>query len=281
MSTFAIHPITLGILAAICWGGSDFCGGVVTRRQKAITVMLLTDILTIILMSIFALLFGEQAPSAISLAWGVAAGTSGTVGLLLLFSGLAIGPMGVVSALSAVVAGGVPVLFALFTMGFPGWLAVLGFALATFAICLINFERSETAVSAKALAFALLSGLTFAILFLCLDQIEAGSAFWPLVASRVLILPGLVYFNGGLKGTGSCLKQNLALLLTIGTLDSLGNAAYTIATQMGRLDEASVIGSMYPLITVALSLVILKERLSLQQSIALACAVVAVVCIAL
>jgi drug/metabolite transporter (DMT)-like permease len=274
------HPILLGLIAALCWGTSDFCGGIATRRMKASTVMLATDIVTIFLMTCFAFFFSEQMPSWQSIGWGIAAGTAGTLGIYLLFSGLAIGPMGVVSALSAVIAAALPVLIEISKVGIPGTLALIGFVLAGLAVCLINFEKSESSISSKAIWFGIVSGIAFGILFTCLDQIEVGSAFWPLVASRILILPILVICNRGFSGVTSSLKQTPWLLLAIGALDSLGNAAYTIATQIGRLDEASVIGSMYPIITVALSLLILKECLSKRQSVALALAVGAVVCIA-
>jgi uncharacterized membrane protein len=66
-----------------------------------------------------------------------------------------------------------------------------------------------------------------------------------------------------------------------GLFDVLGNAAYVVATQMGRLDIAAVLSSLYPASTVMLAALILKERVSRTQMIAIGIVLIAIVLITL
>ena len=61
-----------------------------------------------------ALLAGGT-PSVAAIVWGVVAAVGGTVGLLVYLRALAVGPMGVVAPLSAVVGAGLPLLVGLLT----------------------------------------------------------------------------------------------------------------------------------------------------------------------
>ena len=50
-----------------------------------------------------------------------------------------------------------------------------------------------------------------------------------------------------------------------GTLDTVGNLFYMMASQVGRLDVAAVICSMYPAGTILLASVILREKPTRRQ----------------
>jgi uncharacterized membrane protein len=65
-----------------------------------------------------------------------------------------------------------------------------------------------------------------------------------------------------------------------GCLDSLGTILFVRASQTGRLDEAVVISSLYPTITVILARVFLKEHFTRWRFIGLLAALAAVPMIA-
>jgi drug/metabolite transporter (DMT)-like permease len=65
-----------------------------------------------------------------------------------------------------------------------------------------------------------------------------------------------------------------------GCLDITGSALFIFASQRGRLDEAVVITSLYPAVTVLLARLILKEHFSRWKLVGLLAALAAVPMIA-
>jgi drug/metabolite transporter (DMT)-like permease len=71
----------------------------------------------------------------------------------------------------------------------------------------------------------------------------------------------------------------LLLVILVGALDMGGNALYILATQSGRLDVAAILSSLYPVTTVILATVILRERIAGSHLVGVVLAIVAIVLI--
>ncbi len=69
-------------------------------------------------------------------------------------------------------------------------------------------------------------------------------------------------------------------MLLSGALDAGGNALYVLASQAGRLDVAAVLASMYPVSTVMLAAILLRERVSGTQALGIAAALGSIALIA-
>ena len=65
----------------------------------------------------------------------------------------------------------------------------------------------------------------------------------------------------------------------IGVLDLGANGFYALATQEGLLSVVSVLGSLYPAVTVVLARVVLAERVSRVQEVGVVLALAGVVAI--
>jgi len=150
-----------------------------------------------------ALVWGEPLPAMADLGWGLAAGLAGTVGVAALNRGLAVGRMGVVAPVSAVLAAALPALFGMFMEGLPGTRTFIGFSLAVAGIWLAAGTGTAT-MARPGLGLALLAGCGFGVFFILLHRAGARAVFWPLVAARigslVVVLP-IVYSQGPLVQT--------------------------------------------------------------------------------
>jgi drug/metabolite transporter (DMT)-like permease len=134
----------------------------------------------------------------------------------------------------------VPVLFAMLTIGLPGWGKLLGFGLALVGIWLVaRAPEGHTEDSRKGMLLALLAGLGFGSFFVLIAQVSADTLFYPLVAARTVSLGVALVMTGlGRQKLPNPIKNPVALLS--GILDTGGNVFYLLATQNTRLDVAAV-----------------------------------------
>jgi drug/metabolite transporter (DMT)-like permease len=270
----------LSLSSGAAWGAADFSGGVASKRANVLTVVWVAHGTGLLFMAALAIGFREPWPAGKALAWGAAAGLSGAVGLVSLYRSLAIGKMGVNAPVAAVITAVLPVVFGMWTQGFPGALQFAGFALALLAIWLIALPDGEL-VRPAGLGLATLAGVGFSGFLLFSRLAGTQTVYWPLAASRaasVVLITVLL-----LTRKPADWKPRAAVvpyMVISGVLDSAGNALFVIATHFGRLDVAAVLSSLYPTSTVLLAWVILKERASRMQLAGLFAAVVAVVLIA-
>jgi drug/metabolite transporter (DMT)-like permease len=214
--------------------------------------------------------------------FGILGGAFGLVGVVLLYSLLAIAPMNVVSPITAVLAAAVPVVVGVLTGDRPATAAWFGVAIGFVAVVLVSRQPAETShgrLTTRTVALAIASGVGFGGYFVFLARAGDGTGLWPLLISRlasaVLIVP-LAYRAGAVTVIRGWL---LALCLIAGALDAAANLFFLLASRQGLLSLAAVITALYPATTVALAIVFLHERPSRAQQVGLGLAAVAIVLI--
>jgi drug/metabolite transporter (DMT)-like permease len=275
--------VVLALASALVYGAADFCGGMASRRATAFAVVALSQAAGLVgLLAVLPLLGGR--PTAVDLGWGAAAGLAGAAGLVLFYRGLAAGVMSVVAPVTALTAAAVPVLGGL-ALGerLPPW-AAAGIALALVAVVLVAAEGGLPdlrAARSAGLPSALAAGVGFGAFFVLLDRTAPESSLWPLVASRsvsavlVVLLALTVRASLGVRG------RTTLLVVLAGGLDVTSNTLFLLATQQGQLAITGVLASLYPVSTVLLAQLVLRERLVRAQLAGLAAAAAAVVLISL
>ena len=72
----------------------------------------------------------------------------------------------------------------------------------------------------------------------------------------------------------------LPAMAGVGVLDMAGNGFFILAVQGGALAVAAVLSSLYPVMTVILAAVFLRERVTRTHAVGIALAVGAIACIA-
>ena len=220
-----------------------------------------------------AIFWHEAFPSLPGILWAMIAGVSGALGIAAFYRGLSIAPAATVAPTAGVIGAALPVVFAGFTEGLPAPLKLLGFGLAFAGIWLVSVTPSdgqegtsgqEGTFGRPGFLLACLAGIGFAGFFICIGQVDAGKLFTTVIIARsVALLTGLVLIKINRLPLPSLSSSPLALLT--GVLDVAGNLLYLLAKQFTRLDIAVVLGSLYPAVTVFLSSLIFKEKVSRSQ----------------
>ncbi|MGH2953441.1 MAG: EamA family transporter [Solirubrobacterales bacterium] len=269
--------IALGLASSVAWGISDFLGGQQSRRISALTVLLVTQPVGLVLALAFALTAGGDSLSRADVLTGVAAGATVVLALGAFYRAMALGSVSVVATIGAL---GVlvPVTGGVAQGEEPAALAVVGIALAVPGVVLVAREPDPEWRAAGRTSIGLAAGaaLGFGAFFLLLDLSAGDEPAWTIVAARtggvLTLLAGAVAVRPSLR-----IPRSMApALIAIGCLDVLANSLFAVATNHGLLALVSVAGSLYAAVTVLLAWVVLGERLAASQRRGVALALVGV-----
>jgi drug/metabolite transporter (DMT)-like permease len=247
--------------AAVTYGVADFAGGLAGRRTSVVTVTAGAQFFgLVVLVPVVLLVPGTLSAAALGI--GALAGIAGAAGLLLYFRGLAVGPMGVVAPLSAVVGAGLPLLIGIAGGERLGAPAVAGMVVALVAIVLAT-AGTRDAVAVRGVLLGLAAGAGFGLFFVGLDATPEGSGLWPLLAGRAVSVALLTAL--ALATRSGSMRGSTGLVLLSGVFDTAANVLFLLATRVGDLGVSAVLVSLYPVVVVLLARMVLKERLSAAQ----------------
>jgi uncharacterized membrane protein len=211
-------------------------------------------------------------------------------GLLLLYRGLAIGPMSIVAPTTALCAMALPVLVGLALGERPKPVAILGVVLAGCAVLLISWQglgrrkvEGHDSRLTEALTVSLLSGLLIAMFLVCFQRTSSDAGYWPLVVARLTSLGALIVGVSAIEGKGLVVRwrreprQTFVLVVLAGAIDNVANVCYTTAVRAHYLSIIAPLVSLYPAATVLLARYVLGEELQRAQVLGLGIAVGAIV----
>jgi drug/metabolite transporter (DMT)-like permease len=278
-----LAPAAYSVAAVFIWGTSDFAGGYGSRRANAFVFTAFSHVCACLLMVTIAL--GQHAtfPNRASIFWAIAAGALGGFSLAIFYGALAAGQMGLTAPIAALLGAAIPTMVDIALEGAPSRWSLGGFALAIVAIWLIT--RPEAAGEnddkgrPKGIAAAALAGVGFAGFFLCVHQ-AAGSPTWIAFIARAASFAATTVAVLVTRAPLILDRSSAALSAMAGFFDVSGSVLFIYASQHGRLDEAVVITSLYPAVTVLLARLFLKEHFSRWKFIGLLAALAAVPMIA-
>ena len=279
--------VLLALAGALAYGISDFVGGLASRREPALRVLLLSYPVGVLLMAAVLPLVPGRLDAA-TLAWSTAAGLAGAAGVVLLYLGLATGPMGVVAPLTAVASAVVPVAVGIALGERPPLPAYGGVALALLGVVLVSRgpaqdpteDPAHGRVTLAVVGIALLAGVGFGLYFVLLAQAPDSSGGWPLLVSRVASALVVTALAVGTGRAGRLTGRGTRLAVTAGALDALANLAYLLAVRQGLLSLVAVVVALYPAATILLARLVLGERTGRVQRLGLAVAAGSVALIA-
>jgi len=273
--------IFLALAAAAVYGAADFAGGFASRRTPAVAVVVLSQLAGVVVLAIA----WSASPGpfyASDVVWGILGGVGGSVGIVALYAALAVGRMGVVSPITAVVSASVPVIVGFAAGDRPPVLGIVGVAFAFVAVALVsaNAETRGISLTEPGLILALLSGAGIGLLYVMLARGHADAGFTLLAivrATSVMLLIGYALLR---RESLRPAPGSLRLILLAGALDMSANVLYVASTRHGLLAIVAVLTSLYPASTVFLARIILRETLTPIQWVGVAFAATGVALIA-
>jgi drug/metabolite transporter (DMT)-like permease len=257
--------LLLAGFAALSYGIADFCGGFAAGRSRLLSVLLLSQLLGILVAVAGLALLPHGTPSWRDLGWGFLAGLTGSLGLFMLYGGIARSIVAIVSPASAVVGALIPVLFGLVLGERPSAVAAAGCALCLPAILLLTWEGSGGGREGKsvrtALGYGLLAGLGFGTFFIALSRSSPAAGLWPLVAARAASILAFAIALPCARQPFPVARNAWAPALAAGAADMGANILFLLASQSGLLSLVAVVTSLFPAPTVILARVFLGQRL--------------------
>lgn len=263
---------------------ADFLGGLMSRRMALLAVIVISQSAGLVVVGVAVAIAGEPAPDAAFVPYAMLAGAAGACGLMAFYRGLAIGKMSVVAPISSM-AVLVPVAVGVVTGDRPSALQSAGAVVGLAGIALASREGGEQAGGdgrlATGVGLALLSGLGFGFFFVAMDVAADHDPLWANLVNRGTSLSlaclAVLAFRPSFRGVG---RRNLPVLAALGVLEMTANVAFAFAVTKGLLSLTSILSSLYPIVVVALSWVVLHERLDRTQKLGVAAALAGVALIA-
>ena len=277
----------LSLTAVGAWGTSDFLGGIGARRGNVFLFTSLVHLTGMALAGALAFAIGLPFPDARGVCWSFAAGAIGGLGLALFYRGMAVGKMGIVAPVSAVLGAAIATVIAAFTEGMPSNRHLIGFVLAGIGVWLISRTEETSAENnetndgrPRGIGLAILSGSCFAGFFFCIHRAGQGSALWIAVCSRFASFMVTLAIVLAARQFRALARPVLAIAVAAGILEIIGSVVFVRASQIGRLDATVVLSSLYPAVTVILARIFLHEHFSRTRTIGMLAALAAVPMIA-
>lgn len=280
----------LGLCTAITYGAADFFAAIASRKIRVVEVTALASMSGLVVL-ILLLPFMGGTFSQPAFFWGLMGGLSSVVALLALYASLALGPISIISPLGALVSAIVPAVIGVSLLGESfsalGWAAI---ALALVAVVLVGFvppssKNGETVLLPKprAILLAIVAGVGIGVAVTSLARSPQDSGIAPIIVMRTTaaVLLGAVVlitalrnrskqFIAGQPGRTPLTGQIFLTIAAAGALDASANIFFTLASRSGSLTVVGVLTALYPLGTILLARLVLKEHVATTQKIGIA-----------
>jgi drug/metabolite transporter (DMT)-like permease len=245
-------------------------------------VLLISQPPTLLLIAAVVMVRGARVTPGPWIVAGVVAGLVGLVGLSAAYRGMAIG---VVSVVSTIAATGpiVPIGVGLVLGERPSALQLVGIVMTLAGIALLAFDRRPQAGGklVPGVGLALLAALAFGVFLVAIRYASRPDPLWGVLATRGGSVLALLLLGLAFRSRIRVARSDLPSLFTVGVLDVSADVFFAFATTIGLLSIVSILSSLYPVATVILARIVLKERMARLQQAGIVLALAGVLSISL
>jgi drug/metabolite transporter (DMT)-like permease len=263
-----MRSIALALGASLTWGFADFFGPLKGRTLGALRVLVYVQLGGLVVIALIVGIRGK-GPADLGALFAIPAAISGTLGLYAYYRGMAVGAMSIVAPIAGVSAA-VPVMFGIATGDRPSLWQWLGIAAALGGVFLASREPGRGGKVAAGVGLALLAAIGFGGYFPPMHAAGDADFWWASLFFRMtsssIILAAVAIRRPSL----SVAPIQVPLLALIGIGDMLGNLLFAAASTSGLVSITSVLASLYPIVTVVLARLVLRERVARAQEAGIA-----------
>lgn len=252
--------VVLALTAATVIGVGDYLGGRASARHPAALVTLIGQLVAFAVGIAIAVLMGWERWSGHDLLLGGAAGAGAGLASIAMFHALGNGRMSIVAPVTAAVGIVLPVLYdAVRGVHLPAatWVA-MAIVVAAIPMVAVRPGGDHRLGLAGELAFSAAAGCGFALYFILMGHTSEASGQWPVVASFAV---------GAVCAGALVLVQRIRLdalpleAVGSGVASAVAGACIAAALRIGPISLATVLGSLYPVVTAGLAVRLDGERL--------------------
>jgi drug/metabolite transporter (DMT)-like permease len=263
--------------AAVLYGVGDYFGGRATKVSASTSVTFLGQFVALILLIVLVAVGNTPVMPLQDWFWSGLAGAGGVIALVAFYQAMSLGSMTVVAPIAALIGMCSPVIVGLLQGERPASIAYLGMILACIAVALVGdvLDHHDLPTPMRAIVLAVISGLGFGVIFVCLAQTSQDSGLWPLLGQRIVSVSTVAIVGSLGARRLKVARPVIWYAILSGVLDTTANGLYLLAIHGGLLSLVGVIISLYPVSTVALAIFIDHEKLHKSQFIGLLIAAVA------
>jgi drug/metabolite transporter (DMT)-like permease len=276
----ALAVVVLGLLASVGWGFGDFGGGLASRHAPVLGVLGGSQVASLLVGFLLIGFINEPAMRPEDVALSILAGIFGSIGLALLYRGLSTGRMGVVAPIAAVLTATLPVAFGFVTEGLPSVVAVLGIGFAVVSVILVSRAPDADDGRPTGLTLAVGAGTLFGLFAITASFLPDELILSPLLVIRAMSVVVITLWVVLRRQPWRVPTRMCPVVAVVGVLDMAATAAYLGAIAIGPLSIAAILAGLYPVVTVILAALVLRERITPAHAAGIAAAGLAVALIA-
>jgi drug/metabolite transporter (DMT)-like permease len=263
------EALLLALGASLAWGIGDFVGPWQGQTYGVLRVMLWSQLAGVTMLGVVTAARGD-APHEWAVLWAIPAALSGTLGLFAFYRGMATGTMSVVAPIAGASAI-VPVVFGIATGDRPRAIQLAGIGAAIAGVALASREQQKGGHRVAAgVGLALLAAVGFGFYFPPMHAAGSADPWWSAFVFRLtstsVVLAAVALRRPALRLRGWA----PAVVAGVGCADTLGNLLYAAASGHGIVSLTSVLASLYPIVTVVLAALVVKERIAGMQRVGVA-----------
>ena len=272
-----MRSIALALGASLTWGVSDFFGPLKGRKLGVLPALVYVQLGGLVAIAVIVAIRGK-GPAGPAVLFAIPAAVSGTLGFYAYYRGMAVGAMSIVAPIAGISAA-VPVVFGILTGDRPSVWQWLGIAAALGGVFLASREPSRGGKVAAGVGLALLAAIGFGGYFPPMHEAGNADFWWASLIFRMTSTSVILAAVARRRPSLAVPSTQVAVLALIGIGDMFGNFFFAAASTSGLVSITSVLASLYPIVTVLLARLVLKERVARSQEAGIALTLVGVVLI--